>query len=86
MLLGDGVADVFAPDEHGVSCAGSQNDVFSGTNELPSLSTVFVVIAAVVAQRRKMAIRIMGLFGLILIIYISAPSTPNLEEMWAIYR
>jgi hypothetical protein len=46
-LLWDGVVDIVSPDEHGISAGSSENNVFSGTNELAALSSVFVFIATV---------------------------------------
>jgi hypothetical protein len=48
LLLRDRVVDEFAPDEHGVGIACPKNDVLSGADELASLATVSVSVAAVV--------------------------------------
>lgn len=43
------VVDEFAPDEHGVSVAGSENNVFSWPDKLAALPSVFVLVGAVVS-------------------------------------
>jgi len=42
------IVDEFSPDKHGISVACSKNNVFSWSDELKALSSVLVVIAAVV--------------------------------------
>ena len=41
------IVDELPPNKHGVSVSGSQNDVFSGSNKLTALSSVFVVITRI---------------------------------------
>jgi hypothetical protein len=42
------IVDELSPNKHGISVSGSQHDVFAGADKLTSLSSVSIVIAAVV--------------------------------------
>lgn len=43
------VIDELAPDEHGVTVSGPENDVLAGANELAPLSSVSILVGAVVS-------------------------------------
>jgi len=43
------VVDELAPDEHGIAISGPENNVLSRANELAPLSTVLVVVGAVMS-------------------------------------
>ncbi len=48
-LLGNGVVDVVTPNKHGVTLGGAQNDILAGTNELAALSSIGVMVSAVMS-------------------------------------
>jgi len=43
------VVDEFPPNKHGVSVSGSQNDVLAGANELAPISSISILVGAVVS-------------------------------------
>ena len=50
-----GIIDELSPNKHGVSVSGSEHDVLSGSDKLTSLSSVSVVIAAIVSLKELQA-------------------------------